>query len=122
MLLFVFCFILLQLCRSEPESQPRKLEVGGASLTLSEVPVIVNKDGSLRRIQNWESMYPREKEAASRRIKERNAIRLAALREQPPELLGRSEIDLRETNVEGKVRDEEPVEVLSLPLKSELVS
>ncbi|KAL1943415.1 hypothetical protein VTO73DRAFT_4490 [Trametes versicolor] len=40
-------------------------------------PVVVNKDGTLSRIANWESMTPIEKERTLRILVARNQVRLA---------------------------------------------
>ncbi|KAL7510927.1 hypothetical protein ACHAXN_007845 [Cyclotella atomus] len=45
-------------------------------------PVIINADGSTRRIDNWDEMSKQEQEVAWRRISKRNAERRAALLEQ----------------------------------------
>mmetsp|Transcript_50896 Transcript_50896/g.162907 ORF Transcript_50896/g.162907 Transcript_50896/m.162907 type:complete len:148 (-) Transcript_50896:86-529(-) len=51
-------------------------------------PVIVNSDGTLRRIDNWDAMTPGEQEATMRRIGKRNQERLARLREEGVEVKG----------------------------------
>ena len=60
----------------------QRLEVGGDRVSLDDLgPVIVNKDGSLRRIGNWAELTEHERAAAHRSISARNEVRLAALRE-----------------------------------------
>ena len=59
----------------------QRLEVGGERVSLDDLgPVIVNKDGSLRRIGNWAELTEHERAAAHRSISARNEVRLAALR------------------------------------------
>ena len=43
-------------------------------------PVVVNADGSLSSIANWDEMTDREREATRRRIAKRNNARLEALK------------------------------------------
>jgi predicted Fe-S protein YdhL (DUF1289 family) len=38
-------------------------------------PIIINTDGTTRRIDNWDTLSEREKETTWRRIKKRNAER-----------------------------------------------
>ena len=44
-------------------------------------PVIVNTDGTLSRITNWEQLSEQEKDATKRRISKRNVERLKAFHE-----------------------------------------
>jgi len=43
-------------------------------------PIVVNENGSLSRITNWDALSEREREVAKRRIAKRNKERLAALK------------------------------------------
>lgn len=45
-------------------------------------PVIINADGTTRRIDNWDQMTKQEQEVAWRRISKRNEQRRKALLEQ----------------------------------------
>eukprot|EP00569_Conticribra_weissflogii_P003168 CAMPEP_0171343666 /NCGR_PEP_ID=MMETSP0878-20121228/17738_1 /TAXON_ID=67004 /ORGANISM="Thalassiosira weissflogii, Strain CCMP1336" /LENGTH=125 /DNA_ID=CAMNT_0011846669 /DNA_START=155 /DNA_END=532 /DNA_ORIENTATION=+ len=55
----------------------------GDTITFEEMgPVIINADGSTRRIDNWDKMTKHEQEVAWRRISKRNEARRAALLEQ----------------------------------------
>ncbi len=45
-------------------------------------PVIINADGTTRRIDNWDQMTKKEQEVAWRRISKRNEARRKALLEQ----------------------------------------
>ena len=45
-------------------------------------PVVVNSDGTLSRITNWERMDEREREVAKRRIAKRNIERLRGFRDR----------------------------------------
>ena len=61
----------------------KKLEVGGDTFKFDESgPVVVNTDGTLRRIANWANMSDRERETAMRRLKDRNKQRTDALKEE----------------------------------------
>ena len=62
------------------EDRPQ-VQVGGGSTSLESLgPVVVNKDGSLARIANWQQMTEEEKAAAKRLIGAQNKKRMAALR------------------------------------------
>ena len=55
----------------------------GDTISFEEMgPVIINADGTTRRIDNWDKMSKHEQEVAWRRISKRNAERRAALMEQ----------------------------------------
>ncbi|KAL7552524.1 hypothetical protein ACHAWF_016424 [Thalassiosira exigua] len=55
----------------------------GESIRFEEMgPVIINADGTTRRIDNWDSMTEKEREVAWRRISKRNEERRRALLEQ----------------------------------------
>ncbi|KAI0865281.1 hypothetical protein F4860DRAFT_460835 [Xylaria cubensis] len=57
------------------------LEVGGAALRLDHLgPLVVNEDGTLSRIANWEKMADIERENTLRILGKRNQVRLAKLR------------------------------------------
>lgn len=63
-----------------------KLHVGGDAVKMEEMgPIIVNVDGTLRRIANWQVLTQVEKEWSWRVIPERNKKRLAKLRAQMDE-------------------------------------
>ena len=44
-------------------------------------PIVVNADGTLARISNWDEMIDKEKEQTKRRIAKRNVERLRGLQE-----------------------------------------
>ncbi|KAI3320652.1 hypothetical protein HD806DRAFT_226671 [Xylariaceae sp. AK1471] len=57
------------------------LEVGGAALRLDHLgPLVVNEDGTMSRISNWDKMMDIEKENTLRILGKRNEMRLAKLR------------------------------------------
>lgn len=57
------------------------LEVGGSALRLDHLgPLVVNADGTLSRISNWEKMADIERENTLRILGKRNQMRLAKLR------------------------------------------
>lgn len=54
----------------------------GETVSFEEMgPVIINADGTTRRIDNWDKMTKKEQEVTWRRISKRNAERRAALLE-----------------------------------------
>jgi hypothetical protein len=60
----------------------RKIKLG-EKISLDDIgPIVVNPDGTLRRITNWLKMTKREQDVALRRIAKRNKKRLAALAKQ----------------------------------------
>lgn len=59
---------------------------GSTSVKLDHLgPMVVNVDGTLSRISNWEAMADIEKEATVRIIGKRNQARLKVLREREGE-------------------------------------
>lgn len=64
----------------EADAGAPQLEVGGEGVTLDHLgPLVVNKDGSLSRIANWEAMSERERANTLRVLKKRNQLRLGEL-------------------------------------------
>ena len=60
----------------------RTIEVNGSPVTLDEYgPIVLNKDGTARRITNWNQMNIIEKETALRVIADRNKRRIAQLKQ-----------------------------------------
>lgn len=71
-----------QLPPPEPNSGLPTIRLG-ETIRLEEMgPIILNTDGSTRRIENWDSLTEREKEVTWRRISKRNEERRLALLEQ----------------------------------------
>ncbi|KAL1595613.1 hypothetical protein SLS59_008251 [Nothophoma quercina] len=71
---------------SELNSGAPQLEVGGEGVTLDELgPMVVNKDGSLSRIENWAEMSELEKKNTLRVLGKRNKQRLDGLRREGKE-------------------------------------
>mmetsp|Transcript_23852 Transcript_23852/g.27485 ORF Transcript_23852/g.27485 Transcript_23852/m.27485 type:complete len:123 (+) Transcript_23852:90-458(+) len=67
---------------SDPNNKsPRtKINVGGKAVNLDALgPVILNKDGTTRKIDNWDDMSEMEQEVCWRKISKRNAERKAVL-------------------------------------------
>jgi hydroxymethylpyrimidine pyrophosphatase-like HAD family hydrolase len=61
------------------------LTVGGDSVALDHLgPIVVNLDGTLTRIANWQEMSEREQAVARRRVAKRNKERMADLESRPP--------------------------------------
>lgn len=64
----------------------KTLEVGGTAVKLDHLgPMIVNKDGTLSRISNWEEMSNIERETTVRLLNKRNMLRLQNLKENTPQ-------------------------------------
>ena len=94
----------------------RKLQVGGDSMKLEEWgPIIINTDGTTRRIANWGSMTQRERESAWRLIGARNERRRADLIEKAALKAQSSSLILSDIQ-EGSEEEEEEVPA-TLPLK-----
>jgi hypothetical protein len=70
----------------EPPSAdaPIKLDIStGEGVSLDALgPMVVNKDGTISRIANWDKMAPIEKENTRRIVGRRNQVRLEALRKE----------------------------------------
>jgi len=74
---------ILALPEAEDKDKVQTLEVGGAGIKLDDLgPVIVNKDGTMRRIANWANLSPQEQAATLRRIGKRNQERVKELQER----------------------------------------
>ncbi|USP77414.1 hypothetical protein yc1106_04688 [Curvularia clavata] len=59
-----------------------QLNVGGQAVKLDHLgPLVVNKDGTLSRIANWETMTEIERQNTLRILVKRNQIRTEALKE-----------------------------------------
>eukprot|EP00349_Pseudokeronopsis_sp_Brazil_P000895 CAMPEP_0202961604 /NCGR_PEP_ID=MMETSP1396-20130829/5677_1 /ASSEMBLY_ACC=CAM_ASM_000872 /TAXON_ID= /ORGANISM="Pseudokeronopsis sp., Strain Brazil" /LENGTH=118 /DNA_ID=CAMNT_0049681569 /DNA_START=160 /DNA_END=519 /DNA_ORIENTATION=+ len=64
----------------EGESRIHRLEVG-SSVSMDHLgPIIINTDGTTRRISNWDTMTKSEQENAIRLISARNKRRIEALK------------------------------------------
>ncbi|EKD13987.1 hypothetical protein MBM_07664 [Drepanopeziza brunnea f. sp. 'multigermtubi' MB_m1] len=71
---------------SHTHSTQLDMSHGDTSVKLDQLgPMVVNADGTLSRISNWEKMADVEKEATVRIIAKRNQARLKALRENGKE-------------------------------------
>jgi hypothetical protein len=69
-----------------------RLEVDGDAVKLDHLgPIIVNEDGTMRRIANWDLLTAREKQATFKRIAARNKKRVDALKEKMPKQAARLE-------------------------------
>jgi hypothetical protein len=59
-----------------------QVNVGGQAVKLDHLgPLVVNKDGTLSRISNWEQMADIEKQNTLRILVKRNQVRTEALKE-----------------------------------------
>ncbi|KAJ4987886.1 hypothetical protein SVAN01_06616 [Stagonosporopsis vannaccii] len=65
----------------EPGSSSTQLNVNGEGVKLDHLgPLVVNKDGTLSRIANWDKMADIERQNTLRVLGKRNQLRLGALR------------------------------------------
>jgi hypothetical protein len=63
----------------DPDQQLPSIKLG-ETISFEDIgPVIINPDGTTRRISNWEEMTPQEQQTTWRRIKKRNEERRAKL-------------------------------------------
>ena len=63
-----------------PDVAPVRLKLGESHTMEHLGPLIINKDGTMRRINNWSKMTDRERKVTMRRITKRNRERLAQLK------------------------------------------
>lgn len=71
-----------QLPASDPDADIPTIKLGESIKLDGMGPVIINTDGTTRRIDNWNEMTDREKEVTFRRISKRNEERRKLLMEQ----------------------------------------
>ncbi|KAB2103101.1 hypothetical protein AG0111_0g9184 [Alternaria gaisen] len=65
------------------EDSVTQVNVGGQAVKLDHMgPLVVNKDGTLSRISNWNEMADIEKQNTLRILVKRNQLRTEALKEQ----------------------------------------
>jgi hypothetical protein len=76
---------LLPLPKAEKEGETRQLPLGGTVKMDYLGPMIINTDGTVRRIANWQTMTPAEQANTVRLITARNKRRLEALKQQAAE-------------------------------------
>jgi hypothetical protein len=70
----------------EPSSDATQLNVNGEGVKLDHLgPLVVNKDGSLSRIANWDKMAEIEKQNTLRILGKRNQLRLGSLKSEGKE-------------------------------------
>ncbi|KAG8678515.1 hypothetical protein FRC09_019770 [Ceratobasidium sp. 395] len=62
------------------DSDVTTLEVGGQSISFDRLgPMIVNSDGTLSRISNWQELTPAEQKNTIRVLSKRNQLRVATV-------------------------------------------
>ena len=66
----------------DPSSDAIKLKLGEKVAVTGMGPMVIQKDGSTKRITNWDKMTKGEQEAAYRRITKRNRERSAILKKK----------------------------------------
>lgn len=75
-------------------SEATQLAVDGEGIKLDHLgPMVVNVDGTLSRIGNWDKMAPIERENTLRIIGKRNQARLATLRAAAEKVVAAAEDD-----------------------------
>ncbi|KAF2668486.1 hypothetical protein BT63DRAFT_278408 [Microthyrium microscopicum] len=78
----------IKLSLPAPGEGPQSIDVSGDGSTVSLDhlgPVVVNQDGTLSRISNWDAMSEIEKKNTLRILGKRNLLRLKALKEKEGE-------------------------------------
>ena len=84
---------------ADPDSQLPTIRLG-ETISFQEMgPVIINSDGTTRRISNWDTLSDHEKEVSWRRIAKRNGERRAKLMEMEQTLADTKSND----NLESKL-------------------
>jgi len=84
----------LQLPPCDPNNDNIQSLQFGQTLKLENLgPIIINTDGSTRRIDNWETLTEREREVSWRRIKKRNAERREILEAKEREMIEQNKQD-----------------------------
>ena len=83
-LLIIFAIIVSVVVTTDVEKlQTHSLEVDGSAVPMTDMgPVIINKDGTTRRISNWKLLSKKEQERTWERIAKRNKERISILEEQ----------------------------------------
>jgi len=72
---------------ANPGQEPMRSLKVGESLDFAELgPIIINSDGTTRRIANWDDMSEKEQAKTWERIAKRNKARLEELRSRGEEL------------------------------------
>ena len=66
--------------------ESRQIELGGEALKMDDLgPIIINADGTTRRISNWDTLSKQEKESSWRLIAARNKRRIEDLERKQKE-------------------------------------
>lgn len=74
---------LLPSTNSNREKNYKILNLGGESIKLDELgPIIINSDGTTRRIANWNELTQQEKDSTWRIISRRNKERIKKIEEE----------------------------------------
>jgi hypothetical protein len=75
----------------DPNSNLPRIRLG-ETISFEEMgPIILNTDGTTRRIENWDTLTKQEQEVTWRRISQRNEVRRQMLLKQKGELLKQQE-------------------------------
>lgn len=75
----------------DPNSNLPRIRLG-ETISFEEMgPIILNTDGTTRRIENWDTLTKQEQEVTWRRISQRNEVRRQMLLKQQEELLKQQE-------------------------------
>lgn len=82
---------LPQLPPPDPNSNLPTIRLGETIRFEEMGPIILNTDGTTRRIENWDSLTEKEKEVTWRRISKRNEERRQILLQQQEEIMRQQE-------------------------------
>lgn len=75
--------LLPSLSHNANDDNTRTLNVDGDSIGMPELgPIIINSDGTTRRIANWDILSPQERESSWRLISARNKKRIGLLKQR----------------------------------------
>jgi hypothetical protein len=86
-----------QLPAADPDSKLPSIQLGETIKFEDMGPVIINTDGTTRRIDNWDNLTEREKEVTWRRISKRNEERRKMLLQKMQEEEGQAGVPPTET-------------------------
>lgn len=70
---------------SDQDTKGHSIAVGGEGVQLDHLgPMVINSDGTISRISNWDKLTEPEKSRTIRLVTQRNAMRVQKLKDQPP--------------------------------------
>lgn len=92
--------LLLEAPPSSVDEVTHKLDLSKGPASISLGPLVVNEDGTLSRVQNWDTMTQSEKDTTTRVLTRRNVARLERLKELEKE--GKLPGQLKDKEEDGK--------------------